>query len=463
MDPPGRGRIAGGPILPDRGFQGNSENSAGSAAERPASHSAGARPKNARAPQLPFYDRRVTCLRLVSITALLLMASAPAMVAVDWPGLWGPARNGITSGELTIPSSDPKVLWRRAVRGGYSEIALQGGRAFTMELHEGVDYVTALDGSTGRELWRVEVGPTYRGHGGSDDGPISTPAVADNDLFALGPRGHLIAVDVASGKERWRHDLVRAFGAAPPTWGFAASPLIEGSVVIVPTGGPDSKGLLAFDRRTGRPAWNAAVSRATAYSSAVSATIGGVRQVIAVSSDRVYAVAPADGRVLWSAPGPGGTIEVANSPLVLEGDRVLVSNWEQSLMIGMTRRDGEFVAGEQWRTPRLRGSNGPTIYRDGFLYGFAGAVLICMNAETGDVRWRERTGAGTVIAVGDRLVFLGQDSGELQIASVTPDRFILRHRARVRGAGIRAVTGPSYAAGRLYVRNLQEIVALQVS
>ena len=398
--------------------------------------------------------------RLTSVVGLLLLTQAPLLA--DWPGLWGPARNGSTPGTLAI-SAEPKVLWRRAVAGGYSEVAVNGNRAFTMELHDGVDYITALDAASGRELWRVRVGPTYRGHGGSDDGPISTPTVEGNDLFALGPRGELIAVDVASGKERWRLDLVGAFGATAPTWGFAASPLIEGRLVIVPTGGPQSRGLLAFDRATGKLVWNAAVSKFTGYASAVSATIGGVRQVITVSTDTVYAVAPADGKVLWTAPGPGGNGEVSNSALVLPGDRVLVGNWDQSALIGVSNRDGAFTTREIWRAPRLRASNGPTIYSDGYLYGFSGAFLIGVNAETGDERWRERTGAGTVIAVGDQLLFLHQDSGELQVGTVTPEAFKVQGRARVLTPGVRAVTGPSFADGRLFVRNLKEIVALQVN
>jgi outer membrane protein assembly factor BamB len=400
----------------------------------------------------------------VALWSLLLFAQIEQAVSPpDWPGLWGPSRNGTTSGRLRASADKIEVLWRRPVAGGYSEIAIHAGRAFSMELRDGADYIVALDAGTGREHWSVRVGPTYRGHGGSDDGPISTPAVDGNDLFALGPHGHLIAVDVATGKERWRHDLVNAFGATAPTWGFAASPLIQGRLVILPTGGANSKGLLAFDRATGQLAWNAAVAKTTAYASAVSATIGGVRQVVAVASDRVFAVAPADGRVLWSASGPGGNIEVANSALALPGDRLLVSNWEESVMIGISRRDGAFSAREIWRSPRLRASNGPTIYRDGFLYGFAGPMLICMNAETADVRWRERTGAGTLIAVDDQLVILGQESGELQIANMSPDAFTVRHRTRVLEADTRAVTGPSFADGRLYVRNLKEIIALRVN
>lgn len=331
-----------------------------------------------------------------------------------------------------------------------------------MEMRTGADFIVSLDAATGKEQWSVRVGPTYKGHGGSDDGPISTPAVDGNDLFALGPHGQLIAIDVSSGKERWRHDLVTAFGATPPTWGFAASPLIDGRLVIVPTGGPKSRGLLAFDRASGKLVWNAAVARATAYSSAVIATLGGVRQIVAVAADLVYGVAPADGRVLWSAPSTGGSVEVSNSAIVLPGDRVLVSNWVESMLIDVTQQKGTFTAKQAWRSNLLRSTNGPTLHRDGFLYGFAGAILVCMDIGTQQVRWRERTGAGTLISVGDELVFLSQESGEVQVATVTPDGFALRHRARVMDDGVRAVTGPSYADGRLFVRNLKEIVALRL-
>jgi outer membrane protein assembly factor BamB len=394
-------------------------------------------------------------------TATLTLLAAGG-VAADWPGLWGPLRNGSTTGELKAGRGEVSTLWRRQVAGGYSEIAVANGRAVTMELRDGVDYLVALDAITGREHWSVRIGPTYRGHGGSDDGPISTPAVDGNDVFALGPHGQLIAVDAATGKERWRHDLVREFSAAAPTWGFAASPLVDGPLVIVPTGGPNSRGLLAFDRASGRLSWSAAVARATGYASAVAATIAGVRQIVSVASDRVFAVNPPDGRVLWSAPGPGGASEVSNSALAIPGDRLLLSNWEESMMIQVQRGNDGFTAREMWRSNRLRNANGPTMYRDGHLYGSAGAILVCMDAVTQEIKWRERTGAGTLMAVGAALVVLSDNSGEMIIADVSPERFTARHRLRVLQDGIRAVTGASFADGRFYVRNLREIAALTV-
>lgn len=389
-----------------------------------------------------------------SLTLILLLTS--------WPGLWGPSRNGTTSGEVPVATGEAQVIWRRPVGGGYSEIAVVQGRAFTLELRDGVDYVVALDASTGKELWTVRIGPTYRGHGGSDDGPISTPAVDGNDLFVAGPHGHLIAVDVASGRERWRHDLGREFDATMPTWGFAASPLIEGRLVIVPTGGEKSRGLLAFDRATGKLVWNASVAKATAYSSAIAGTIAGVRQVVAVASDRLYGVDPASGRVLWDAPGTGGNIEVSNSAAILPGDRLLLSNWEESMMVRVSNDQKGWSARQLWRSNRLRNANGPTIYRDGYLYGFAGNILVCVNADTQEITWRERTGAGTLIAVGSHLVLLGQDSGDMSIIEMSPERFALRSRVRVLPEGIRAVTGPSFDDGRFYIRNLREIAAVRL-
>jgi outer membrane protein assembly factor BamB len=397
----------------------------------------------------------------LSILALIVALST-AVAAADWPGLWGPLRTAVAAGDLRAAKGRVEVAWRRPVAGGYSEIAVVNGRAFTLELREGVDYIVALDAATGRHHWSVRIGPTYRGHGGSDDGPISTPAIDGNDVFALGPHGQLIAVDATSGRERWRHDLVREYSATPPTWGFAASPLIEEGRVIIPTGGPGSRGLLAFDRANGQLLWNAAVNKATGYASAVAATMGGVRQVIAVASDRVFGVRPSDGRVLWSIAGPGGQ-ELSNPAIVLPGDRILISNWEESMMVKVDTAAGAQTPRQLWRSNRLRNANGPTIYRDGHLYGFAGAILVCVDAETQEIKWRERTGAGTLMAVGSQLVVLSDGTGEMIVADVSPEKFALRHRLRVLEDGVRAVTGVSFGDGRFYVRNLRELVAFQLS
>jgi outer membrane protein assembly factor BamB len=173
-------------------------------------------------------------------------------------------------------------------------------------------------------------------------------------------------------------------------------------------------------------------------------------------------VSSKEGRLLWSVSGPGTSIEVSNSPLVLPGDRILLTFWEQSRLIKIDRKGDGLSASEIWQSPRLRAFNGPTIYRDGFLFGFAGPQLICLDAATGDVRWRERTGEGTLVGMGSNLFLLGQTSGELLVVGASPAGYKETFRTRIFTPDVPSVTGPSIAGGRLYARNIREMVALEL-
>ena len=114
----------------------------------------------------------VTGVALVGIVS----AQEASRTASGWPGLWGPSRNAIASA-LPSPPRSAKNLWHRPSQGGYSELAIAGQRVITMDLRDGVDYVVALDADTGKDVWATRVGPTYRGHDSSEDGPIATPTI----------------------------------------------------------------------------------------------------------------------------------------------------------------------------------------------------------------------------------------------------------------------------------------------
>ena len=402
-----------------------------------------------------------TIVVAAGLSVLLSQAgSTQSTSPANWPGLWGPARNG-----ATVAARTPKrfrELWRHRSAGGYSEVVSDGPRAFTMELKDGADYVVAFDAESGRERWRARVGDTYRGHDGSHDGPISTPSIAGGDLYALGPNGHLVALDAASGKERWRHDLATTFSVKGPAYGFASSPLVEGTLVIVQTGGEKSGGLLAFDRATGRQVWHAPHAKTPAYASAVAATLAGTRQIIAAGGDRTFAVAPSDGRLLWSIAGPSAGEEMNNSPQVLPGDRVLLTFWGEAVALGIAKQGETFTASELWRSPRIRNSMGPTIHKDGFLYGFSGGMLVCADAATGEVKWRHRTYQGSLVGLGEQLLLLGQGSGELRVIRASADGYSELLKTTVFTPGATSITGPSVAGDRIFLRNVEEIVALQI-
>jgi outer membrane protein assembly factor BamB len=380
-----------------------------------------------------------------------------------WPGVWGPSRNGTAATDgLPAQPTGFRELWRKKTQGGYSEVAVTPRLAVTMEARDGTDEVVAFERDSGRELWRAKVGPTYRGHDGSHDGPIATPAVDGSDVFVVGPHGAFVALDSVSGRERWRHDLVKDFGASPMIYGFGSSPLVDGATVIVQTGGEKSRGLLAFERSTGKLQWNAAHGLRGGYSSPAIGTLAGTRQVVASAGDRVYAVSPADGKLLWSVPGPGDGEGVANPPQMLDHERVLITFWGEALLLKISRENDALAAKEVWRSTRLRSAYSPTIHRDGHFYGFNGPYLTCVEAATGDVRWRHRLYEGTIVGLGPNLLVLSRTSGNIHVVAASPSAFIEVARGTVLTPGSNSMTGPSVAGNRVFVRNSEEIVALEI-
>ena len=55
-------------------------------------------------------------------------------------------------------------------------------------------------------------------------------------VYMLGARGQLLALNVQTGRPVWSTDLVEDHGIQHPGYGFAASPVVAGELVIVPSG-----------------------------------------------------------------------------------------------------------------------------------------------------------------------------------------------------------------------------------
>jgi outer membrane protein assembly factor BamB len=120
------------------------------------------------------------------------------------------------------------------------------------------------------------------------------------------------------------------------------------------------------------------------------------------------------------------------------------------------------MAREAWTTPRLKNSLSPTVFQDGHLYGFNSGHLVCLDAATGELVWRERVYAGSLILVDGHLLILGAESGELRVGRATSKGYQERLKAPVFNAGATSVTGPSFAGGRVFLRNVEELVALEI-
>jgi hypothetical protein len=406
-------------------------------------------------------------LRSAASAALLAATTALPASATDWPQLWGPTVSGAVESAAPAGPWQLKELWRRPIGSGYSALTISGDRGYTGESDATTDYAIAFDVKTGQTLWRVPLGETHKGHDGSRDGPIATPAVSGDRVFMAGPRGTLVAFDAASGKELWRQDVYAVPQTKAPFYGFGASPIVAGNRVVLQVGGAEKSGLAAFDAASGALAWSVMPSEtkgnSSGYTMAAPLTLAGQSLMVVTAHDRVFAVKAEDGSVAWSHP-LAQPEEPQRAPLVLAEDRVLVPRFASSVLLSLQREGDSWKAAEAWSSPRLKGGHSPTVHdNNGSLFGFSGQYLLCVDAKTGEPRWREKTYSGTLIRVGRHLVVLGEASGVLRVAEAVATGYREVARANAFNAGSQSIVAPSYAGGRIFVRNVEEMVAYAVS
>jgi outer membrane protein assembly factor BamB len=134
-------------------------------------------------------------------------------------------------------------------------VAVAADIAVVMYSKNQLDYVRAFAASTGKKLWEYTIGPTYKGHGNSQDGPLSTPALSEEYVFCLTPHGNLLALELSSGSLVWDRGLVKELAAPPPHWGFVTSPLLFDDIIILMVGSTQDGLLVGFDQQTGKIRW----------------------------------------------------------------------------------------------------------------------------------------------------------------------------------------------------------------
>src|SRR5207249_2065992 len=107
-----------------------------------------------------------------------------------WPQWRGPNRDGVASpGPLRADwkTNPPKELWGMPIGGGYSSLAVVGGRVYGTDYQDGKERVFALDADSGKSLWEFSESADYSamtmGYAG---GPRATPTVHGGKVYAVG-------------------------------------------------------------------------------------------------------------------------------------------------------------------------------------------------------------------------------------------------------------------------------------
>jgi outer membrane protein assembly factor BamB len=380
-------------------------------------------------------------------------------VHLDWPQFLGPGRSGVVDGVAIATdwtAHPPRLMWRQALGQGWAGFAVKGNVAVTQEQRGDEERVIAYDLLTGRPLWS-HADKTIHDSPLGGVGPRAVPAIDGGQVFTMGATGRLNALDLRSGRSLWSLNVLEA-GASEPTWGFSVSPLIHGARVIVSVGGGPGRALVAYERTSGAIAWSAG-DGGLSYSSPVILNLAGRDQIVVLNEASVAAHDPETGALLWTQEFPGHQPNVAQ-PLAISRNRVLfsVGYGVGSKVYEVSPSEGAALSSRLvWSTPRLKSKFANMIPFEGSVYGLDDGVLVCLDPETGERRWKEgRFGHGQLILAG-RLLMVQTEEGEVILIDPKPERLI--EKTRFRALNGKTWNPPAFAAPFLLVRNDLEAAA----
>ncbi len=422
---------------------------------------------------------RITRLLVFVIGSVVLCAVGRAedtrtAASRTWSQFRGPDRAGLGE-EMGLlrswPEGGPSVQWRRPLGNGFSSIVAAEDDVYTLYAGEEHEYAVAFRRNDGSEVWRHKLGKKFFDQFGN--GPRATPTIAGNLIYVLGAEGRLAALNRLNGEVIWQVDIEEAFPVTPglerlakygppdpridpSEFAYTSSPLVEGNLLLVYTG-TQGKSLAGFDRMTGEILW-AALDQPGGYSSPVGVTVGTERQIVTWMHENLVG-ATIDGRRLWHfALGWAST-----QPIFIPPDRFLVSGPLEvggRLLAVQSGQDG-WQIDQVWHQHRLRSSYSSPVIYEGHIYGFDQATLRCLDLETGDIRWSKRgLGKGSLVSA-DGLLFLLSDLGVLFLAEATAEGYRETGRMTV-FEDRRSWTAPTPSEGMLFLRDHEEIVALNV-
>jgi len=384
--------------------------------------------------------------------------------ALDWPQWRGPSRDAVSRETDLVDrwdESGPKVLWRVSAGEGYSSVSVSKKRLYTLWDKDKKQLLVCLDARNGRQLWSRELGPAFENHYGN--GPRSTPLVDDGIVYAIGTKGLLLAADQLNGETVWERDLVREFKADLPSYGYSSSPLVTDDKLVIEAGGTEAA-FVALDKKTGKVAWTADNDR-PAYSSPIEIVVDGVSQVVFWSAHGLRSLASRDGTVLWRyswgtfCPVSGDPLNTG-TPIFIAPDRIFLSSGSGAAVIRISRKAGQFKVNDVWESEEMRSDVNTALLLGDHIYGFDRGTLKSLDAKTGEVTWKARGyQRGSLIAADGKLIVLAEN-GDLALLDAKPDEYVERSSASVlRGKNW---TSPSLAGGRLYLRNQDEIVCVDM-
>ena len=408
-------------------------------------------------------------MRFLIFTGAMLMATQAW--AQDWSQWRGPGRDGVIP-TAAIPKAWPKATkqgWQVEIGEGYSSPVVANGRAYLHSRRDPDEIVTAIDLSTGKVLWQQKYTAAFDKNQYAKQmakGPNSTPLIAGSRLYTLGVTGILTAWNISDGTVAWRQDYSTSIDTSKLFCGTAMSPMLEGGALIVQVGSDVHGGrVLALDPATGKERWSWN-GPGPGYASPVAATIDGMRQIITLTNGSIVGIDAANGESLWSIPFPDEWHENIVTP-IWTGNALVVSGTRQGThAYSIASTNGQWQPKQIWKNAEVTMYTVSPVFAGGVIYGMSNkrrGQFVALDADTGVLKWATigRDGNHASIQQTGQHLLLLTDGGVLIVARRTPDSFVEERRYEIGNSATWAQ--PVFLPGGVLLRDATSVQLVQWS
>lgn len=372
--------------------------------------------------------------------------------ALDWPAWRGPTFDGIAASGQNPPvqwGETESIVWKTPIPGrGHGSPTVVGDRIFlaTADRVKQSQSVICLDRLTGRLVWQTEV------HGSkADPGKHSNSSAASSTVacdgeqlfinFLNGGAVYTTALDV-NGRLLWQQKICDYVTHQ----GFASSPVIHESLVLVSADHRGGGVVVGLDRKTGKIVWSESRPKLPNYTTPAILKAGGRTQMVMAGCNLVTSLDPLTGKKLWEV---AGSTEECVGSAVTDGVRVFSGGGYPRNHTMAMMADGSGTVAWQNNTRVYV----PTmIAKAGHLYAVIDAgMAICWKSDTGEELWKERLGGdffASPVMVDDR-IYASNLGGKTFVFEATPKSFKLLAQNQL---GDEAYASPVICGGRVYLR-----------
>ena len=306
--------------------------------------------------------------------------------------------------------------------------------------------VLCLERRTGKLVWQTEV------HGGkADPGKHSNSSAASSTIacdgeqlfinFLNGGAVHTTALDL-KGRVLWQQKICDYVTHQ----GFASSPVVHESLVLVSADHRGGGVVAGLDRKTGRIVWSESRPKLPNYTTPSILKAAGRTQMVLAGCNLMTSLDPLTGKKLWEV---NGSTEECVGSAVTDGVRVFAGGgYPKNHTMAMLADGSGTVA---WQN-NSRVYVPTMIAKAGHLYAVLDAgVAVCWKSDTGEELWKERLGGdffASPVMVGDR-IYASNVGGKTYVFEATPKSFKLLAQNQL---GDEAYASPAICGGRIYLR-----------